>query len=45
MLRSNPQMLQQLRQNSPQIAEAIQRGDFSMKGLLKLIEIILFISC
>lgn len=29
-LRSNPQMLQQIRQNSPQVADAIQRGDFSM---------------
>ena len=30
MLRSNPQMLQQIRQNSPQVADAVQRGDFSM---------------
>jgi hypothetical protein len=29
MLRSNPEMFQQVRQNSPQIADAIQRGDFS----------------
>jgi len=28
MLRSNSEMLQQVRQNSPQIADAIQRGDF-----------------
>jgi hypothetical protein len=31
MLRSNPEMLQQVRQNSPQAADAIQRGDFSTK--------------
>jgi hypothetical protein len=30
MLRSNPEMLQQVRQSSPQIADAIQRGDLSM---------------
>jgi hypothetical protein len=34
MLRSNPQMLQQVRQSSPQIADAIQRGDYSMKKKL-----------
>ncbi|CAF1604019.1 unnamed protein product [Adineta ricciae] len=28
MLRSNPEMLQQIRQNSPQVADAVQRGDF-----------------
>jgi len=28
MLRSNPEMLQQARQSSPQVADAIQRGDF-----------------
>jgi len=28
MLRSSPEMLQQVRQNSPQVADAIQRGDF-----------------
>jgi len=38
MLRSNPEMLQQVRQNSPQIADAIQRGDFSMNKMLKLIK-------
>ncbi|CAF4450828.1 unnamed protein product, partial [Adineta steineri] len=28
MLRSNPEMFQQVRQSSPQLADAIQRGDF-----------------
>lgn len=28
MLRTNPEMLQQARRNSPQLADAIQRGDF-----------------
>jgi len=37
MLRSNPEMLQQVRQNSPQIADSIQRGDFGTKNTLKLI--------
>ena len=29
MLRSRPEMLEQIRRDSPQAAEAIQRGDFS----------------
>ncbi|UJR13301.1 hypothetical protein I4U23_000319 [Adineta vaga] len=28
MVRSNPEMFQQVRQNSPQLADAIQRGDY-----------------
>jgi len=35
MLRSNPEMLQQVRQNSPQIADSIQRGDFGIKKHVK----------
>jgi hypothetical protein len=31
MFRSRPEMLEQVRQSSPQAAEAIQRGDFSKK--------------
>jgi len=31
MFRSNPEMLQQIRQNAPEIADAIQRGDFGTK--------------
>ncbi len=38
MLRSNSEMLQQVRQNSPQIADSIQRGDFGTKNMLKLIK-------
>jgi len=38
MLRTNPEMLQQVRQNSPQLVDAIQRGDFGMKTILKLIK-------
>ncbi|CAF4188374.1 unnamed protein product [Rotaria magnacalcarata] len=29
MIRSNPEMLQQIRQNSPQLVDAVQRGDFN----------------
>ncbi|CAF3671673.1 unnamed protein product [Rotaria sp. Silwood1] len=29
MLRTNPEMLQQIRRNSPQLVDAIQRGDFN----------------
>jgi len=35
MLRSNPEMFQQVRQSSPQMADAIQRGDFGKKSIFK----------
>jgi len=32
MLRTNPEMLQQARRTSPQLADAIQRGDFGTEN-------------
>lgn len=43
MLRLNPEMLQQVRQNSPELAEVIQRGDFSMRIFSKMIPLLPFL--